>query len=248
MRPAPFTRGPRRAPPRPGLESGSRPPAPLRMKITYYLEVLSSWCHWAEPAWAELQSRYAGRVEFQWKIALMNPADYPVSRAQCDWFYRRSGTIMRSPYPLNSGWFEAARQGVYLAPNLVAEAGKDFGFTDDRLRLALTRAALREGRKLSDLAATAAIAARAVKIDAKKLRQRAASPAVRARVDATTAEFHARRITQRPAFVLEDAIGDQAVFSGLARAAPLAAALDAMLADTAAYASHAAHFGPPPEA
>ena len=39
--------------------------------VTYYLEVISSWCHWAEPAWAELKRRYAGRAEFDWKIAQM---------------------------------------------------------------------------------------------------------------------------------------------------------------------------------
>jgi predicted DsbA family dithiol-disulfide isomerase len=36
------------------------------MKITYYLEVISSWCYWSEPAWAELQRRYADRVAFDW--------------------------------------------------------------------------------------------------------------------------------------------------------------------------------------
>ena len=46
--------------------------------------------------------------------------------------------------------------------------------------------------------------------------------------------------------VPDDVIGDQAIFSGLASAAPLAAALDAMLADCAAYAAHAAHFSAPP--
>ena len=56
----------------------------LPMKITYYLEVLSSWCTWVEPVWAELKQRYAGRAEFQWKIALMKPEDFPVSREQCD--------------------------------------------------------------------------------------------------------------------------------------------------------------------
>ena len=34
------------------------------IKLTYYLEVTSSWCYWAEPAWAELKRRYAGQVEF----------------------------------------------------------------------------------------------------------------------------------------------------------------------------------------
>ena len=33
------------------------------MKITYYIEILSSWCTWAEPTWAELKKRYAGRAD-----------------------------------------------------------------------------------------------------------------------------------------------------------------------------------------
>ena len=215
--------------------------------LTYYLEILSSWCHWAEPAWAELKARYTGRVQFEWRIALMNPGDFPLSRAQCDWFYRRSGTIMRSPYMLNSGWLEPKRKGRYPAPNLVAEAGRDFGFTDDRLRLALTHAGTREGRKIGGMAEAVAVAAPATGLNPAKLRAGAESPDVKARVDASTAEFHAHQITQRPAFVLTDAIGDKAVFSGLVRAEPLAAAIEAMLADTAAYAAHAVHFGKPPQ-
>jgi predicted DsbA family dithiol-disulfide isomerase len=214
--------------------------------ITYFLEVLSSWCHWAEPAWADLKTRYAGRVQFEWKIALMNPGDFPVSRSQTDWFYRRSGTIMRSPYMLNSGWLQPELKGVYLAPNLVAEAGRDFGFTDDRLRLALTHAGTREGRQIGNMAEAVAVAAEATGLDPAKIRACAELAEVKARIAATTAEFHAHQITQRPAFVLVDVIGDKAVFSGLVRPEPLAAAIEAMLADTAAYAAHEAHFGKPP--
>jgi predicted DsbA family dithiol-disulfide isomerase len=217
------------------------------MKITYYLEILSSWCHWAEPAWAELKRRYAGRVQFDWRIALMDPEGFPVSRGQCEWFYRRSGgTTMHSPYMLNPGWFEAGRKGVYHAPNLVAEASRDFGATGDTVRLALTDAALRHGRKIGDMGEAAAIAAKAGGINPKKLRTRAGSAAVKARVEASTAEFHAHRISQRPAFILEDPIGDKAVFSGLVGIEPLAAAIEAMLADTAAYAAHKEHHGDPP--
>ena len=219
------------------------------MQITYYVEVLSSWCHWAEPVWTGLKARYAGRAEFAWKIALMNPGDFPVSQAQCDWFYQRSGgTVMHSPYKLNSGWFEAARQGHYEVPNLVAEAGRDFGFAGDEIRLAITQAALRDGAKVGDLATAVKVAAKAGKIDAKKLRAAAESQAVRARVEASTAEFLSHQINQRPAFVLTDAIGDKAVFSGLVRLEPLVATIDAMLADTAAYAAHKAHHGGPPAA
>ncbi len=217
------------------------------MKITYYLEVLSSWCTWVEPTWAELKRRYAGQVDFQWKIALMNPQDFPVSRAQCDWFYQRSGgTVMHSPFKLNSGWFEPERNGHYGAPNLVAEAGRDFGFTSDELRLALNHAATREGQKVGDIAVAVAVAAKASRIAPDQLRARAESAEVRARVDASTAEFFAHQISQRPAFILEDPIGDKAVFSGLVRIEPLVATIDAMLADTAAYAAHAAHYGNPP--
>jgi predicted DsbA family dithiol-disulfide isomerase len=217
------------------------------MKITYYVEILSSWCHWAEPVWTELKIRYADRAEFEWEIALMNPGDFPVSAAQCDWFYRRSGgTVMRSPYSLNSGWLEPERQGLYDAPNLVAEAAKDFGFTGDEIRLALTHAGLRDGQKIGDLATAVKVAAKAGNLDARKLRKAAESAAVRERVEASTAEFHSHQINQRPAFVLTDSIGDKAVFSGLVRIEPVAAAVDAMLADTAAYAAHKAHFGPPP--
>ena len=46
--------------------------------------------------------------------------------------------------------------------------------------------------------------------------------------------------------MLEDEIGDKAVFSGLVKIEPLAATIDAMLADVAAYASYKTHFGGPP--
>jgi predicted DsbA family dithiol-disulfide isomerase len=217
------------------------------MKITYYVEILSSWCMWVEPTWAQLKQQFEGRAEFEWKIALMDPEGFPTSRDQCDWFYRRSGgTVIHSPFMLNSGWFELERKGHYHAPNLVAEAARDFGFKGDEVRLALSHAALREGRKIGDLAESVTVAAKAGGIDQAALRARAESSEVRARVNASTAEFHAHQINQRPAFILQDAIGDKAVFSGLVRLEPLVATINAMLSDTAAYAAHAEHHGNPP--
>jgi predicted DsbA family dithiol-disulfide isomerase len=218
------------------------------MKITYYLEVLSSWCHAAEPAWAELKSRYADRAEFRWKIALMEPGDFPSSRAQCDWFYGRVSAAAQAPLGLNSGWFEPDRRGNYAAYNLVAEAGRDLGITDDRLRLALARAGHGEGRKIGDLGVAVALAAEALQLPAATLRELAESAAIRARVDASTAEFAALRVGQRPTFVIEDSIGDKAVLSGLFRTEPLVAVIEAMFADEKSYADYAAHFGRPPSA
>jgi predicted DsbA family dithiol-disulfide isomerase len=217
----------------------------MKVKITYYLDVVSSWCYWAEPAWAELKERYAKLpVEFSWKIALLDESGMSKSRAQADWFYRRSGTIVRSPFMLNSGWLTHSKE--YLPPNCVTEAAKDFGVTDDRVRLRLMEAAMREGQKVGDWDVSVAVAAKAAGLDAAALLKKARSPKIEKQVRATTAEFHALQVTQRPTFVLEDNIGDRAVFSGLVKAAPMAAAIDAMLDDAAAYASHAAHFGNPP--
>jgi hypothetical protein len=197
--------------------------------------------------WAELKRRYAGRVEFDWKIPQMPRAAYPQSQAQCEWFYRRSGTIMRSPYPLNAGWFDP-RTIQMVVPNLVAEAARTLGAVDDTVRLAIQHAAVRDGKKVGRWDICVPIAARAGKLPAAKLLARAKSPAIANRVQATSAEFDALQISQRPAFLIEDAIGDRAVFSGVVRIEPLAATIDAMLADCAAYASWRAHFGEPPPA
>ena len=218
------------------------------MKITYFVEVFSSWCYWAEPTWAELKKRFEGRVQFDWKIALMRKEDFPVSRAQCDWFYQRSGTVMKSPFMLNSGWVDEAGEGDYAAPNLVAEAARSLGIVDDRVRLALAYAAIREGKKLSVLANSVDVAAAASGFDAGKLKQAAQSQDVRDRVAASTEDFLRHQINQRPAFILTDEIGDKAVLSGLVHIQPLAATIEAMLADAASYASHRVHFGNPPKA
>lgn len=217
------------------------------MKVTYYVEVFSSWCYWAEPTWLELKRRFEGRVQFDWKIALMRKEDFPGSIALCDWYYQRSGTIMKSPFKLNSGWVDVNDEGDYANPNLVAEAARSLGQTDDTVRLALMHAALREGQKISVLANAINVAAAAGGLEPAKLQAAAESKEVKDRVAVSTAEFHQHQITQRPAFVLEDEIGDKAVFSGLVRLEPLAATIEAMLSDSAAYVTHRVHFGQPPK-
>jgi predicted DsbA family dithiol-disulfide isomerase len=217
----------------------------MKLKITYYLDVVSSWCFYSEPAWAGLKERYAGRVDFEWKIALMDATGLPTSREQLAWFYRRSGTIMRSPFMLNAEWIQPGAK-EYPVRNFVSEAARDFGVTDDRVRLALATAVLRDGKAAEKWEVAAEIGAQAAGLDQAKLLERARSPAIEARVRASTAEFHTLKVTQRPTFVIDSEIGDRAVFSGFAKLPPLAAAVDAMLEDISAYESYAAHFGVPP--
>lgn len=216
------------------------------MKITYYLEVTSSWCFWAEPTWAELKRRYAGRAAFQWKTALMKAEDFPTSHAQYDWFLRRSASVLRSDFVPDSRYYEWPLPSGYPAASAVAEAARDLGVAGDEVRGALAQAAYREGRPVGRLDVAVEIAARAGGLDAARLRERAQSAEVAARMQATTAEFFALGASQRPTFVLEDAIGDRAVFSGLVRLEPLAATIEAMLADVAAYAEFGARQPGPP--
>jgi predicted DsbA family dithiol-disulfide isomerase len=155
--------------------------------------------------------------------------------------------MMHSPFMLKPGWFEPDLQEC-LAPNLVAEAARDFGVTDDRVRMALAHATEREGLRTGNWELAAEIGARAAGLDKAKVLERARSAEVEARARASTAEFHALQVTQRPTFLVDSDIGDRAIFSGFAKLEPIAATIDAMLDDLAAYAAHAAHFGEPPPA
>ena len=175
----------------------------------------------------------------------MDPTGLPPTREQSEWFYRRSGTLMKSPFMLNAGWFQPGLK-EYLAPNLVAEAARHFGAADDRVWTAISHAALREGQQVGNWEVAAAVGAQAANLDKAKLLERARSAEVEARARATTAEFYALQVTQRPAFVIESEIGDRAIFSGIVTLPPLIAAIDAMLEDLLAYESYAAHFGAPP--
>jgi predicted DsbA family dithiol-disulfide isomerase len=153
--------------------------------------------------------------------------------------------MMRSPFMLNTDWYDATLK-EWLVPNAVAEAAKDFGVTDDRVRLAITNAALREGKKVSDWNVAVEIGAAAANLDKTKLLNGAQSSAVEKRIRAATAEFHSFQVTQRPAFLIDTEIGDRAIFSGVVELEPLAATVDSMLDDATAYATHKAHFGDPP--
>jgi len=219
--------------------------AAMRLTATNYLDVISSWCFWATPAWEELRVRYRDQVDFNWKIALMDKSGLPPTRAHTEWYYRRSGMLMRSPFMLDTNWVEEGR-AEYPEPNCVAEAARDLGVKDDRAWIALSNAELRQGLKITDWKIATKVVADATGIDQARLLERAQSPEIDARVRKTTADFHALQVTQRPTIVIDSPIGDRAVFSGFAKIAPLAATIDAMLDDIVGYEAHAAHFGSPP--
>src|SRR5205823_6038338 len=142
------------------------------------------------PAWRELRGRYSENVDFHWKIALMDASGMPANRAQMEWFYRRSGMLMRSPVMLSSAWYEPGR-AEFLEPNCVAEAARDFGIDDDRVWMAIATAGLREGKPFGQWEVVAQIGAKAAGLDPQQLLERAKAPEIEARVRKSTAEFHA---------------------------------------------------------
>ena len=106
-----------------------------------------------------------------------------------------------------------------------------------------TRVTAETGRALGSVQIGAEVGG----IDAGRLLDRARSREIEQRIRESTAEFHALQITQRPAFVIDTEIGDRAIFSGVVKLEPVAATLDSLLDDAAAYAAHKAHFGDPPK-
>lgn len=219
----------------------------MKISATIYLDVVSSWCYWGEATWTELKRRYAGRVEFDWKIALMDSEGLPRSEAQEAWFYRRSGVMNRAPFMLRTDWYEPVLP-EYLAPNLAAEAARDLGVKDDRVRVAISHAILRTGTpEIRELAVAAEIAAKASGLKQNTLLERAQSPEIETRIRASTAEWKAMGVSQRPTFVLDTEIGDRAIFSGVIEVEAIASTLDAMLEDAVFYEAYGAHHGGPPE-
>jgi predicted DsbA family dithiol-disulfide isomerase len=105
---------------------------------------------------------------------------------------------------------------------------------------------LREGQAVGEWDMAAEVGAKAAGLKIKELLERAQSPAIEKRVREETADYHRLQVTQRPTFVFDSEIGDRAILSGFAKVEPLAAALDSMIEDCAAYESHGVHFGAPP--
>ncbi len=209
--------------------------------MTYYLDVLSSWCFLVEPTWTDLKEQYKDDVSFEWKIAFMDSGSVAADRASCDWFYRRSGTVMRSLYMLSSEWMEPAHDGELITPNRVALAAKLLG--NSEVRHALAEAAFKKGINIRNLAKALQIAADRSDLDIQRLSAVSLSSEVSELLESDRREFDELKVNQRPTFLIVDEIGDRAVLSGLTARRPFAETIDAMISDCVAYRSFQSHFG-----
>ena len=213
------------------------------IKITYYLDTISSWCYYFEPTWRELKERYAEVAEFDWCLTLIPPSGLPGSIEEEEWYYRRSGTITKFPQMLNANWFDPDAK-EYLIPNVVAQAAKELGEYGDEVRLAITEAAILEGLPINQLDTCIQAALSVSDLNMLRLTEVAEDPMTEEKVRESTARFHSYGINQRPAIFIESEIEDRAIFSGVIKTEPLIATIDAMLEDVKAYRAWAAHMGP----
>lgn len=212
------------------------------VRITYYLDVISSWCHYVEPVWKDLKEIFGDDLETDWQIALIPEEGLPGSVAEEEWYYRRSGILTRQSVPLNSGWIDLSLK-EYLIPNLVAVVCRDLGYEGDDVRLAITEAALYRGEKVGTLEVSASVAAGVSGLSEEAIIRQARNGEAEKKIRQSTSRFHSYGINQRPAFFLESEIEDRAIFSGLIKPEPLITTIHAMMEDVKAYRAWSAHMG-----
>ena len=216
------------------------------MRVTFYADVLSMWCSLGEDVLERLQRAYAGRVEFVWKLALIEHGR-PIGNtpAMEQWYYDRCEFVTGRRF--DPRWLDDATQ-TSRAANAAVEAARLLGATDDVVRRAMARAACVEGRKVAREDEAVRVAAEASGFSEAAIREAMSDSRVTAALADALAEFTMLGADQRPTFHLTNAIGDRVLLVGIYRYEPVEAALAAMLADEEAYARFAATHPPIPVA
>jgi len=212
------------------------------VKVVYHVDVLSSWCLIAEDAVARIARDFGPQIDIEWRIAaLRHPLGY--TREQLAWYYWRTESV--TGVRLNPAWLEGKQDGTRYA-NLAAEAARSLGCADDRVRLALARSTMIDGKRGCTRDGALAIAAQAGSLDPSELSKKMDDPATEARIAKAAEAFAAEGLDLRPTFVLTNGIGDKTVLSGCWRADVLASCIRALLDDERGYETFVAA-NPPPQ-
>jgi len=208
------------------------------LHLTHYLDVLSSWSFVAERALAGLRERHGDRLEYEWRIAfLFNGGPMAYSPQLAAWQYRRNEAI--TGVKLNPAWRESTTDSTWWA-NLATEAARGLGVIDDRVRHAMSRAAMVNGEHVGRREVAVDVAARAGGLDRAELEREMDRPRTAERMWNSTNQLRGMRLEVQPVFVLRDSIGDIVILSGLFETATLLRCADEMLAAVDGYAAFGA--------
>ena len=213
------------------------------VKMIYYLDVLSSWCAFAEKPLAKLRSHFGSDLDYEWRIAALRdggPLGY--TNEDLAWYYARSNSM--SGVMLNNAWLESTADSTWW-PNVAAEAARSLGSADDTVRLALSNAGMIEGKHVHHRDVSERVAAAVSGLDPSRLHAAMDDQGVTERIKATTAEFRALPCTVVPTFLISNQIGDVNLLSGAFRYDHIAPCVEQLLADAKAYAKFNAANPPP---
>lgn len=181
--------------------------------MIYYVDVLSSWCYVADRALERIREKYGEELNVEWRIAqLFGGGPLPYTGEDLAWYYGR--TAKATGVHLDAWWHDDPGDTT-LHANLAAEAVRSLGVEGDAVRRGLAQAAMIERKPMGRRDEAIAEAARLSGLPAARIAAAMDSREVRERIAQTTKEFDDLALTQRPSFLLRDAIDDLAVFSGL---------------------------------
>jgi len=213
------------------------------LTLVYYLDVLSSWCFVAERALGALREQLGERLTLDWRLAfLFNGGPMGYSPQLSAWQYKRLERV--TGLRLNPAWRESVNDTTWWA-NLATEAARGLGVADDRVRHAISRAAMVDGVRVGRREEAVAVAATAAGMNRSKLEQEMDHPRTAERLWSAMMEYKSLPVSVQPAFVLRSNIGDTALLSGLWSLESLKACSNEMLAAAEAYAKYNAESVPP---
>ncbi len=183
------------------------------VELIYYVDVLSSWCHIADRAVEQIETKYGESVRLDWRIAqLFDSGPLPFTPEEYPWYYERAAKI--AGMRLNPAWHDSPDTTTKYA-NQAAEAARALGAADSRVRRGLSHAALIEGKHLGRREIAIEEASRLSGFPAERIAQLMDSAQVAQRIAQTTQEYKDLALPQLPSFVMRNTSGDLAVFSGL---------------------------------
>lgn len=199
---------------------------------------MSSWCLIAEPAIDQLRAEFGESIELNWKIVQLNEgAPFEDSPEKFSWFYGRTKAV--TGVQLNPAWHKSMLDSSVF-PNLAAEAARSLGVTDDRVRRALSRAAMNDGKHVPARDVALEIAAHAGALDKEKLRAAMDAHETLAKIMTNTIELRKLPVRVIPAFVIKNTVGDIAILSGFHHYETLAAVVREALHASIRYAEYMA--------
>ncbi len=199
------------------------------MKLTFCLDVLSLWCHYAMLSVERLQAEFGSSLDIAWETALIR-GDGPLGygRELNAWFFRRGEAI--TGRRLDPAWLEGPLTGTREA-NLAALAAAALGRPGLEVPAALMRAAMEQGRHVARRQEAVAVVAERTGLDARALDLAMDDPAVIAGLAQGNRTLAAHGVDQRPVLLFENAIPDRAILSGVWAYEPMAALARTMLRD-----------------